>query len=63
MKGAPVRDLQRLLGIPADGDFQAGTERAVKAFQSSHGLKPDGIAGPDFWRTARQSVVTAGLAN
>ena len=29
-----------------DGDFGAGTEEAVKAFQKKNGLEPDGIAGP-----------------
>ena len=32
---------------PADGDFGPGTETALKEFQSSRGLSPDGIAGPD----------------
>lgn len=63
MKGQPIRDLQKLLGIPQDGDFGPGTEKAVKAFQSSHGLKPDGIAGPAFWRAARQTVTSGLYAN
>jgi|SRR5882672_543919 len=59
MKGQPVRELQKLLALPTDGDFGPGTEKAVKAFQASHGLKPDGIAGPAFWRAARGSYAQA----
>ncbi len=47
MKGAPVKRLQKKLGIEADGDFGPGTERAVKEFQDSKGLIVDGIVGPD----------------
>lgn len=47
LKGAPVKRLQEKLGIPADGDFGPGTEKAVKDFQKSHGLSVDGVAGPD----------------
>ncbi|WP_281280579.1 peptidoglycan-binding domain-containing protein [Salibacterium salarium] len=31
----------------ADGDYGSETVEAVKAFQSRHGLKVDGIAGPN----------------
>ncbi len=50
--GPAVRKLQRALdkaGFPpglADGEFGAGTEAALVAFQHSAGLLPDGIAGP-----------------
>jgi putative chitinase len=50
-KGTDVKKLQNRLkelgfdpGI-ADGDFGAGTTAALKAFQASEGLLPDGVAG------------------
>jgi hypothetical protein len=45
-RGAAVRSIQQELGISADGIFGAQTERAVKRFQRSHNLVPDGIVGP-----------------
>jgi peptidoglycan hydrolase-like protein with peptidoglycan-binding domain len=42
-RGEAVRSIQRRLGITADGVFGPLTERAVKRFQSRHGLVPDGI--------------------
>jgi murein L,D-transpeptidase YcbB/YkuD len=48
-KGPSVVTLQQRLGIDADGAFGPATERAVKAFQSSHGLSVDGVVGRDTW--------------
>src|SRR4051794_32397750 len=47
--GTSVSDLQRLLGIPVDGDFGPMTARAVRRFQRNHGLKADGVVGPATW--------------
>ena len=45
-RGPAVAELQRRLGIPADGIFGRQTRRAVRAFQAARGLAVDGIAGP-----------------
>jgi len=41
-----VSDVQRALGISADGVFGPQTAQAVKHFQSAHGLTADGVVGP-----------------
>jgi peptidoglycan hydrolase-like protein with peptidoglycan-binding domain len=48
--GADVKAVQRLLRakgahIGVDGDFGKHTEAAVRGFQRSHGLEPDGVVG------------------
>ena len=45
-RGEGVKMMQEALGIGADGVFGPGTERALKAWQSSNNLVADGIAGP-----------------
>lgn len=45
-KGTAVAEMQRKLGIAADGDFGPGTELAVKKWQEANGLVADGIVGP-----------------
>lgn len=44
-KGADVKELQRRLGIAADGVFGDDTEKAVKALQRKHKLVVDGKVG------------------
>ena len=44
--GDAVKQMQRKLGINADGVFGSGTANAVKAWQQENGLKVDGIIGP-----------------
>ena len=47
-EGDDVKSLQKALGIPESGTFDAATKKAVEDFQAKKGLgkKPDGIAGP-----------------
>lgn len=45
-KGDAVKQMQRKLGIAADGDFGPGTEAAVRKWQAAHALTADGIVGP-----------------
>ena len=44
--GETVKKLQTALGIPADGNFGPGTEKAVRDYQQKNGLDADGMAGP-----------------
>ena len=53
--GGSVADLQRALGITADGVYGPQTRRAVRRFQRRNGLVVDGIAGP-------QTLAALGLA-
>lgn len=48
-RGAEVKILQSHLGIASDGSFGPGTENAVRAFQRSRGLTPDGVVGAQTW--------------
>ena len=55
MNGGAVRTLQAALNAngfdcgAADGDFGAGTEAALRKFQTKYGLGTDGIAGKGTW--------------
>lgn len=57
-RGEEVKELQRLLndlgeGLDVDGIFGALTEEALKRFQETVSLTPDGICGPDTWEKLR----------
>ena len=45
-KGEAVKELQRFLGISADGIFGSITSAKVKTWQAEHGLTADGLVGP-----------------
>ena len=54
-KGMKVFELQHLLRknnyyITITGEFGVMTEVAVKAFQASNNLRPDGIVGINTWK-------------
>ncbi|MFD9769785.1 peptidoglycan-binding protein [[Kitasatospora] papulosa] len=59
--GAKVQELQALLvfkGLSVgssgvDGQFGAGTESAVRRFQTSRGISSDGVVGPTTWHYLR----------
>ena len=67
---APTRVAQRLLNaalnqsLTPDGDFGAATAAAVSAFQSAHGLSPDGALGSATWPllVAATTPIAAGAA-
>lgn len=44
-KGDVVKQIQKIVGVGADGIFGDKTEAAVKKYQKEHGLTPDGIVG------------------
>ena len=45
-RGPAVRQIQRKVGVTADGVFGRLTERAVRRFQRRWGLVADGVVGP-----------------
>jgi peptidoglycan hydrolase-like protein with peptidoglycan-binding domain len=50
------------VGVEADGWFGPITEAAVKDYQRSKGLVPDGIVGPITMKAMRlQSVLVSGF--
>ncbi len=52
-RGTDVQDVQRWVGVTADGIFGHDTEAAVKRWQTRAGLEVDGIVGPLTWASMR----------
>jgi hypothetical protein len=48
-----VEYLQELLKVTVTGKFDGATEKAVKAFQGSHGCMVDGVVGNETWSVLR----------
>ncbi|MGO2037020.1 MAG: peptidoglycan-binding protein [Brevibacterium sp.] len=58
-KGKPVKDVQSVVGVKADGYCGPSTVAAIKRWQKKHGLKADGIVGPDTWKAMKPSITDA----
>jgi hypothetical protein len=56
-QGDLVKILQRELGLSSDGNFGGQTEAALRNFQRTHNMVPDGIVGPKTW-TALDAAAT-----
>lgn len=48
-KTTAIRLVQAALKIPATGNFDVKTKRAVLAYQKEKGLVADGVVGPNTW--------------
>ena len=53
-QGASVSRIQRVIGAPETGVFDAATNAAVRSFQSNNGLVSDGIVGFKTWEVIRR---------
>ncbi len=58
-QGALVAQVQKALGIPADGIFGVQTDLAVRRYQTRAGLEVDGVVGPATWATLFPAASTA----
>ncbi|MGV2822458.1 N-acetylmuramoyl-L-alanine amidase [Brevibacterium casei] len=58
-QGDPVKDVQRVVGVEADGYAGPATVAAIKRWQKSHGLKDDGVVGPDTWKAMKPFIANA----
>jgi peptidoglycan hydrolase-like protein with peptidoglycan-binding domain len=58
-RGQLVKTMQAGIGLKSadvDGFFGPNTEKALKAFQTSHGLPADGICGPMSWEAIKTAA-------
>lgn len=56
-RGERVKELQRLLGIPATGIYDEVTLAKVKDFKSQHNLYPSGIVTQTVWELLHRPVL------
>jgi murein DD-endopeptidase MepM/ murein hydrolase activator NlpD len=61
--GALVAQVQKALGIPADGIFGLQTDGAVRRYQARAGIQVDGIVGPATWGALFPQATAAGGAD
>lgn len=54
--GTQVELLQIALGLEPSGVFDGNTERAVRTFQNTCGISPDGIAGPQTFSKLKETL-------
>jgi murein DD-endopeptidase MepM/ murein hydrolase activator NlpD len=59
--GDLVAQVQRALGVAADGIFGPQTDAAVRRFQASANLQVDGIVGPATWSALFSSAGSASV--
>src|SRR5215218_3037528 len=62
-EGPLVAEVQRALGIAADGIFGIQTDAAVRRYQSRTGLQVDGIVGPSTWSALIEHGSAVGGSN
>jgi N-acetyl-anhydromuramyl-L-alanine amidase AmpD len=63
--GTDVAELQNALGVEANGVFGPKTEAALREFQRTHRMVPDGIVGPKSWAAidaSKPAVATTGAS-
>src|SRR5699024_690588 len=54
-RGGAVKDLQKLVGVTADGMFGKDTQNAVKSAQKKAGITVDGLAGKATYKALNKS--------
>jgi murein DD-endopeptidase MepM/ murein hydrolase activator NlpD len=61
--GALVAQVQKALGISADGIFGLQTDNAVRRYQARAGVQVDGVVGPVTWAALFPHATAAGAAD
>lgn len=67
-RGSQISAIQQALvkqgsAITVDGDYGAGTQAAVRAFQASHGLEADGIVGEQTYAALMGDAMPENLSS